>query len=33
MGFIVGPIIIALFVSLWDIYGIEFKGQLQKYNS
>ena len=32
-GVIVGPIIIALFVSLWDIYGIEFKGQLKKYNS
>lgn len=32
-GFIVGPIIFALFISLWDIYGIEFKGQLQKYNS
>jgi len=31
-GFIVGPIIIALFVSLWDIYGIEFRGQLKKYN-
>jgi predicted PurR-regulated permease PerM len=33
MGVIIGPIIVALFVSLWDIYGIEFKGQLQKYNS
>ena len=32
-GFIVGPIIVALFISLWDIYGIEFKGQLKKYNS
>jgi len=32
-GVIIGPIIVALFVSLWDIYGIEFKGQLQKYNS
>jgi predicted PurR-regulated permease PerM len=31
-GVIVGPIIVALFVSLWDIYGIEFKGQLNKYN-
>ena len=33
VGVIIGPIIIALFVSLWDIYGIEFKSQLQKYNS
>lgn len=31
-GFIVGPIIVALFVSLWDIYGVEFKAQLKKYN-
>jgi predicted PurR-regulated permease PerM len=33
MGFVLGPIIIALFVSLWDIYGVEFKGQLKKYNN
>jgi len=32
-GVIVGPIIIALFVSLWDIYGIEFKKQLKEYNN
>jgi len=28
MGFIVGPIIAALFVSILDVYGIEFKSQL-----
>jgi predicted PurR-regulated permease PerM len=32
-GFIVGPVIVALFVSLWEIYGVEFKSQLKKYNS
>jgi len=32
-GFIVGPIIVALFVSMWEIYAIEFKSQLKKYNS
>lgn len=32
-GFIIGPIIVALFIALWDIYGVEFKGQLKKYNS
>ena len=32
IGFIVGPIIVALFVSLWEIYGFEFKTQLKKYN-
>lgn len=31
-GFILGPIIVALFISLWEIYGIEFKSQLKKYN-
>jgi predicted PurR-regulated permease PerM len=31
-GFIVGPIIMSLFVSLWDIYALEFKSQLEKYN-
>lgn len=31
-GFIVGPIIMSLFVSLWDIYSLEFKGQLEEYN-
>ncbi len=28
MGFIVGPIIAALFISILDVYGIEFKSQL-----
>ena len=32
LGFIIGPIIVALFLALWDIYAIEFKGQLKKYN-
>jgi predicted PurR-regulated permease PerM len=31
-GFIVGPIIMALFVAFWDIYAMEFKVQLEKYN-
>lgn len=31
-GFIVGPILMSLFVALWDIYSLEFKGQLEKYN-
>ncbi|HPN55023.1 MAG TPA: AI-2E family transporter [Candidatus Moranbacteria bacterium] len=32
-GVIVGPIVVALFVSLWEIYGIEFEKQLKKYNN
>ena len=28
MGFIIGPIIAALFVSLWELYGDEFKDWL-----
>ncbi|HPD60771.1 MAG TPA: AI-2E family transporter, partial [Thermodesulfobacteriota bacterium] len=28
MGFIIGPIIAALFVSILDVYGIEFKSHL-----
>ncbi len=32
MGFIVGPIIMALFVTLWHIYGLEFEQQLESYN-
>lgn len=31
-GFIVGPIMISLFVALWDIYALEFKDQLEQYN-
>lgn len=32
-GFIVGPIIMSLFVALWDIYSLEFKKQLEEYNA
>ncbi|MFA9262584.1 MAG: AI-2E family transporter [Undibacterium sp.] len=31
-GFIIGPIIVSLFMALGEIYSIEFKGQLQSYN-
>ncbi len=31
-GFIIGPIIAALFVTVWDIYGEEFKDWLPKTN-
>ncbi len=31
-GFIVGPIIMSLFVALWDIYSLEFRQQLEEYN-
>lgn len=31
-GFIVGPVIVALFLSLWEIYGMEFKTQLNRFN-
>jgi predicted PurR-regulated permease PerM len=32
LGFIIGPIIVALFLTLWHIYEIEFTRQLKKYN-
>ena len=32
VGFLVGPIIAALFVTIWDIYGTEFKEQLEDSN-
>lgn len=32
-GFIVGPILMSLFVALWDIYSLEFKKQLDNYNT
>lgn len=32
-GFIIGPIIMVLFVTLWDIYALEFKEQLIEYNN
>ncbi len=32
IGFVVGPIIMALFIALWEIYAREFKVQLEEYN-
>jgi predicted PurR-regulated permease PerM len=32
-GFIIGPIIVSLFMALGEIYAIEFKGQLEEYNN
>ncbi len=31
-GFILGPIVVSLFMALWEIYGMEFKKQLDSYN-
>jgi len=31
-GFLVGPIVMSLFVALWDIYYLEFKNQLKVFN-
>lgn len=31
-GFIIGPIIAALFVTVWEIYGVEFSDWLPKTN-
>lgn len=31
-GFIIGPIVMSLFVALWDIYALEFRNQLEEYN-
>jgi predicted PurR-regulated permease PerM len=33
IGFIIGPVIMALFLALWEIYGKEFKRQLNKFNA
>jgi predicted PurR-regulated permease PerM len=33
IGFIVGPIVMALMLAMWKIYAIEFKSQLQKFNA
>jgi len=33
IGFIIGPIIMALFLTLWEIYAVEFKRQLKSYNA
>lgn len=32
IGFVIGPVVMALFLTLWDIYGVEFRGQLEKFN-
>lgn len=32
-GFVIGPILVSLFLALWEIYAIEFKTQLQNYNT
>lgn len=32
-GFIIGPIIVSLFMALGEIYSIEFRDQLKKYNT
>lgn len=31
-GFLIGPIVMSLFVAMWDIYALEFKGQLEDFN-
>ena len=31
-GFIIGPLILSFCVALWEIYSLEFKGQLKKFN-
>lgn len=33
LGFIIGPIIMALFLTILEIYQLEFKADLKKYNS
>ncbi|MGD1973956.1 MAG: AI-2E family transporter [Desulfobacterales bacterium] len=33
MGMIIGPIVAALFVTIWEIYGVAFKGILPKVGS
>lgn len=32
-GFIIGPMIITIFLALWEIYAVEFKQQLKEYNA
>lgn len=32
-GFVIGPILVSLFLALWEIYAIEFKTQLETYNT
>ncbi|TAK97122.1 AI-2E family transporter [Patescibacteria group bacterium] len=31
-GFLIGPIVVALCLTLWNIYAVEFKDQLREYN-
>lgn len=31
-GFLIGPIIISLFMALWEIYAVEFRDQLASFN-
>ena len=31
-GFVIGPILVSLFLALWEIYAIEFKSQLERFN-
>jgi predicted PurR-regulated permease PerM len=33
IGFIVGPIVVALMIAMWKIYALEFKEQLKKFNA
>ncbi|PID52316.1 MAG: hypothetical protein CR972_02465 [Candidatus Moraniibacteriota bacterium] len=33
LGFIIGPIIMALMIAMWKIYAIEFKQDLEKFNA
>lgn len=32
-GFVIGPILVSLFLALSEIYAIEFKSQLDTYNA
>ncbi len=31
-GFVIGPLILSFCVALWEIYSVEFKGQLKNFN-
>lgn len=33
VGFVLGPIIVAMSLTLWNIYAVEFKDQLKKFNA
>ncbi len=33
LGFIIGPILMALMIAMWKIYAIEFKKELEKFNA